>query len=274
MIQHRLKSDLFGLTFAGGSPAEILHAVEAQGGSAPRQIVTANLDHVVTLSENAAFREAYAGAAARTLDGMPLVWLSRLRGSSRASRVTGHDLLATVLDRPAAADRRIFMLCASDAAGGAVARRLAARGYPPEHVVFEVPPHGFEADERYGAALAARIRRHGTTLLVMGVGAPKSEIWVHRQGPALGRPVVLCVGEALNVAAGLVARAPRVLQVLGLEWLFRVAMQPRRLFHRYFVRSWRFLALALRDTDLAAMPQRSRPAGLRGHGMTKNLPRA
>ncbi len=85
----------------------------------------------------------------------------------------------------------------------------------------------------------------------MGVGAPKSEIWVHRQGAALGNPVVLDVGEALNVAAGLVARAPAWMQRLGMEWLFRFATHPRRLFHRYFVRSWRFLALAVRDAPLA-----------------------
>lgn len=252
MTQDRLSTRLFGLTFVGDSPAEILAAVEARRSDRPRQIVTANVDHVVTLSENAGFREAYAGAAARTLDGMPLVWLSRLRAAPRLARVTGHDLLAVVLERPAPDDERVFLVSPSLDAALTVAQRLAAGGMSPGRIAFDVPPHGFERDEATSRDLAARIRAHGTTLLIMGVGAPKSEIWVHRRGAALGSPVVLDVGEALNVAAGLVPRAPAALQRLGLEWLFRFATQPRRLFGRYFVRSWRFLALALRDADLAS----------------------
>lgn len=272
MAQQRLSTRLFGLTFAGGSAAEILAEVEAAEGPGPRSIVTANLDHVITLAENPAFRDAYAGAAARTLDGMPLVWLSRLRGARKASRVTGHDLLDVVLDRRDATGQRVFLLPASAEAGRAVAERLATSGILPDQVAFEVPPFGFERDEAFSAALAERIRQHGTTLLVMGVGAPKSEIWVHRQGAALGRPVVLCVGEALNVAAGLVGRAPRLIQVLGLEWLFRVASQPRRLFRRYFIRSWRFLAIALRDPDLSATPRRPGQPGFSGPAVGDSLP--
>jgi N-acetylglucosaminyldiphosphoundecaprenol N-acetyl-beta-D-mannosaminyltransferase len=114
-------------------------------------------------------------------------------------------------------------------------------------VASAVPPFGFEADPAYGLALAERIRAHGTTLLVMGVGAPKSEIWVDRQGRALGNPVVFCVGDALTVAAGCLPRAPGLMQRLGLEWIFRFLQAPRRLFRRYFIKSWRFVGLAARD---------------------------
>ncbi|MFD0935112.1 WecB/TagA/CpsF family glycosyltransferase, partial [Methylobacterium trifolii] len=118
---------------------------------------------------------------------------------------------------------------------------------PADGVATAVPPFGFEDDRAYGQALAERVRAHGTTLLVMGVGAPKSEIWVDRQGLALGAPVVLSVGEALNVAAGLVPRAPVLMQRMGLEWSFRFLCAPRRLFRRYFLRSWRFVLIAARE---------------------------
>ncbi|WP_245513016.1 WecB/TagA/CpsF family glycosyltransferase [Enterovirga rhinocerotis] len=242
--------DLFGLAFSNGSGADVLKAARASTAPGPRIIVTANVEHIVTLRDESAFRSAYAHAAVRTLDGMPLVWLARLRGHRDARRVTGHDLLDAVFAEGAAASGRVYMLCASDEAGRILTRRFVAAGYPAAAVAFEVPPFGFERDEAYGRRLAAAIKEHGTTLLLMGVGAPKSEIWADRQGAALGEPVVLCIGEALNVAAGLVPRAPVLMQRLGLEWLFRFAGQPARLFHRYFVRSWRFLVLAGLDRDL------------------------
>lgn len=246
-----MNNRLFGLTFAGGDAREILSRVQDLPSEGPRQIVTANIDHVVTLADHARFREAYAVAAARTLDGMPLVWLARLRGTA-AVRVTGHDLVAAAIAGPHRDDARIFMVSPSEGTAQNIGALFAAEGLAADRIAFEVPPHGFEHDVAYSSELRDRIRQHGTTLLLMGVGAPKSELWVHRQGKALGNPVVLNIGEAMNVAAGRVARAPLLLQRVGLEWLFRFASQPRRLFRRYFIRSWRFLALALVDRDLGS----------------------
>jgi N-acetylglucosaminyldiphosphoundecaprenol N-acetyl-beta-D-mannosaminyltransferase len=236
---------LFDIGFTPGSAADILAHAAAQPATRPRLIVTANLDHIVTLAENAAFREAYDGAVARTLDGMPLVWLARVRGARSAKRVTGHDLVASAFASPWPAGQRIYLICATQAVGDHLSERLVTAGTPRDCIAVTVPPYGFEVDEAYGRHLSDAIRSHGTTLLVLGVGAPRSEIWVTRQGAALGAPVVLAVGEALNVAAGLVPRAPPFMQRAGLEWLFRFLHAPRRLFGRYFVRSWRLLGIAL-----------------------------
>lgn len=233
---------LFGTTFFTATAEEVIAEVAALPRTRPRLIVTANVDHIVILSENAAFRKAYDGAAARTLDGTPLVWLARLTGA-RALRVTGHELLAAVLAGPQPPGRRVFLVGSSDAVGERAAARFLAAGLAPEAVCTATPPFGFESDEAYSLALARRIRAHGTTLLVMGVGAPKSEVWVDRHGAELGAPVVLAIGEALDVAAGLVKRAPLLMQRLCLEWLFRFLHAPRRLFPRYFLRSWRFLGM-------------------------------
>jgi N-acetylglucosaminyldiphosphoundecaprenol N-acetyl-beta-D-mannosaminyltransferase len=240
---------LFGLSFTPGDAAAVLATAAAMPASRPRMIVTANMDHIISLSESPPFRKAYDGAAARTLDGMPIVWLARRRCDPGARRVTGHDLLAAALAEPWSEGRRLFFVCATSRVGDALVARLVEQGAPPEAIAVIVPPMGFETDEAYGRALAERIRSHGTTLLVMGVGAPRSEIWVDRQGAALGAPVVLSVGEALSVAAGLMARAPVAMQRAGFEWLFRFAHAPRRLFHRYFVRSWRFLGIVMSLDD-------------------------
>lgn len=237
---------LFDITFTPGSARDILGVAWAQPATRPRLIVTTNLDHVVTLDANPAFRDAYDGAVARTLDGMPLVWLARLRGARQAQRVTGHDLVAAALAAPWPAGQRIYLVCATEAVRHHLTERIVAAGLDRAGIAGTVPPYGFEEDEAYGRRLSDAVQAHGTTLLVLGVGAPRSEIWVTRQGAALGGPVVLAVGEALNVAAGLVPRAPVFLQRAGLEWFFRFVHAPRRLFGRYFVRSWRLLGIGYR----------------------------
>jgi N-acetylglucosaminyldiphosphoundecaprenol N-acetyl-beta-D-mannosaminyltransferase len=239
--------EMFGMRFSTGDATAVVAAVAAGRSDGPRMIVTANVDHIVQLSENAAFRGAYARAAARTLDGMPLVWLAKRACRRPVHRVTGHDLLACVLADPPAFARRIFFVASRPDAVEALADRLAAEGLPADAVASVVPPFGFEADPGYSLALAERIRAHGTTLLVMAVGAPKSEIWVDRHRGPLGDVVVFCVGDALNVAAGCMPRAPWLMQRLGLEWIFRFLQAPRRLFRRYFLKSWRFVGLAARD---------------------------
>ena len=241
---------LFGYSFHTGTAAAIVAAVAARRSDGPRTIVTANVDHVVQLAEDADFRGAYERAAARTLDGMPLVWLARATSGRPAQRITGHDLLACILADPPPFARQVFFVSARQDVADTLTTRLRAAGLPDGAVASAVPPFGFEDDAAYGIALTERIRAHGTTLLVMGVGAPKSEVWVDRQGPALGNPVVFCVGDALSVAAGCLPRAPWLMQRLGLEWVFRFLLAPRRLFRRYFVESWRFIGLAVRDRSL------------------------
>lgn len=238
--------ELFGLRFQTGSAESIVAAVAARRDDGPRMIVTANVDHIVQLSTDPAFRAAYGRAAARTLDGMPLVWLARAACRRPVHRVTGHDLLGCVLADPPSFARRIFLVSARQDAADALEARLRAGGLPEGSVASAVPPFGFEADPDYSRALAARIRAHGTTLVVMGVGAPKSEIWIDRHRSSLGDPVVFCVGDALNVAAGYLTRAPDLMQRLGLEWVFRFVQAPRRLFRRYFIKSWRFLGIVAR----------------------------
>jgi N-acetylglucosaminyldiphosphoundecaprenol N-acetyl-beta-D-mannosaminyltransferase len=241
---------LFGIPFCAGTATDALASAEAAPVTGPRMIVTTNVDHVLLLAENRAFRSAYSSAAAHTLDGMPVFWLARIRGAGRLTRVTGHDLLSALLARHLSPDARLFIVSPSaDVLAGTI-KRFVARGWAKTQIRSEIPPFGFEADEVYSDRLASDIREHKTTVLLMGVGAPKSEIWVQRRGNLLGSPMVLCIGGALAVFAGCVPRAPISLQRLGLEWFWRFRLAPRRLFRRYFVRSWRFPWLALTNPDL------------------------
>jgi len=145
------------------------------------------------------------------------------------------------------ASAKVFFLCGSMTTATKIRIRLIGRGFPSEHLDFEAPPFGFERNVDYSKELARRIRVHGTTHLILGVGAPKSEIWAHRYRNELGDCYVLAVGAALDMFVGERWRAPPWVRRIGLEWFWRFAQEPRRLFRRYFVDSWGFIWAVWKD---------------------------
>jgi len=169
-------AELFGMAFDTRPAAAVLEAALATPGSGPRLVVTANLDHVLNLSRTAPFRAAYAGAALRTLDGMPVVWLARARGAADVHRVTGHDLWQALLARPPGGP--VFIVAPdAAAAAGAEAALLAAGAGPVQSVV---PPFGFERDASYGATLAGSIRQFG------GAADGRGRAQIRNLGPPAG----------------------------------------------------------------------------------------
>lgn len=258
---------VFGLEFSGLNERQLVSRIAGtplQPGSGPKQLATANLDHIVQMSRNPAFRQVYDRAWAITADGMPVYLYARLRKVRLPGRVTGADLFARLIEVLDPACHRCFFVCSSDAVAERLERRLLGRGFRREALAFCVPPHGFEQDRAYSDALASRIGRHAPTHLFMGVGAPKSDIWTDRYHDAIGDCYVLNIGAALDFCAGTKRRAPLLLRRSGLEWAWRVASEPRRLYRRYLVDSWRFLWLVALDLARSAQPphpRRSRNAG-------------
>lgn len=242
--------DPFGLKFAGQTEGELardLAMLDIPAGEPPRLLVTTNLAHVVDLSRNAAFRAAYRSAWRVTADGMPVALYAKLRGVQIPERLTGSGVFAALMPLLDPARHRPFFLAPTSEVGMMCAQWLINRGFAPEAVAVEVPERGFDVDEQRSNDLADRIRTHRTTHLVMGIGAPKSEIWAHRYSHRLAGCYVLCVGAGLEFFVGLRSRGPVWARSVGLEWLWRFAQEPRRLFRRYFVDSWRFLACVARD---------------------------
>jgi N-acetylglucosaminyldiphosphoundecaprenol N-acetyl-beta-D-mannosaminyltransferase len=235
----------FGLRFSTSTRAELVQALKnsrVPTGSGARIICTANLDHIVQLQKNAALRDAYAAAWCVTADGLPVFAYARFKRDPVPSRVTGSDLAKDlVLNLPPDGHRCFFVVSCADTAEG-IARLMLARGFPRGNLAFEVPPYGFERDAGYSNDLARRIKAHGSTLLFFGVGAPKSEIWTHRNRDAIGDCYVLNAGAGLDYVCGVRRRAPTWMQRAGLEWFWRFASEPGRLFRRYFVDSWGFLS--------------------------------
>lgn len=220
--------DVLSLDEATSRVLELL----AERAETCRYVVTPNLDHAVLLDRNANFRSAYADAALCLADGTPLLWAARLAGQALPERVAGSDLGPRVLGA-APEGTRVFLLGGSEEASRRAAENVATRFSNVNVVGRASPPLGFERDPAISRSLVEQIRSSDAQLVIVGLGAPKQELWVHAHRDDLGGTVALCIGATIDFLAGTKKRAPRWMQENGLEWLHRAASEPRRLALRY-----------------------------------------
>jgi N-acetylglucosaminyldiphosphoundecaprenol N-acetyl-beta-D-mannosaminyltransferase len=240
----------FGIEFSRKTQSELVASIAGRRvprGEGPRVLITTNLDHIGHLLENKAFRAAYDRAWEVTLDGMPVFIYAKLRGAAGPTRVPGSDLVSELLPELSPATDRVFFVAANWRTGRRLQVDLVSRGFRREHVTFTVPPFGFERDTTASRILAGRIRQHGTTHLFFGVGSPKSEVWLDKNRDQIGDCYALSVGAGLEFFAQTKRRAPVWMRKCGLEWSWRLGQEPRRLWRRYVVNSWRFLAAVGHD---------------------------
>ncbi len=197
-------------------------------------VVTPNINHLHLMESSSPAREAIARADLQLADGWPIVAASRIMGQPLPGRVAGIDLVQRLVDGEHGF--RVAILGGpSDAAS-----RLADRARRRNDVVLvdELRP-GWDRDAAR-SELAERVAAAGPDLTLVGIGAPRQEILAHELKSAVRGPIVCC-GAAIEVLAGMRPRAPRALQRVGLEWAFRLAIEPRRLARRYAVAGATFL---------------------------------
>jgi N-acetylglucosaminyldiphosphoundecaprenol N-acetyl-beta-D-mannosaminyltransferase len=203
-------------------------------GKRCRFVVTPNADHSIMLQENIDLRAAYTDADLVLADGMPLVLASRFLKRPLPERVAGSDLVPALFD--AACDERplrTYLLGGAPGVAERAAEKIRARWPAVRIVGTDSPPFGFEHDAVEIEAILQRIARVRPDVLVVGLGAPKQELWVHRYRDRLAARIALCVGATIDFLAGSKPRAPLWMQRSGLEWLHRLMTEPRRLFRRY-----------------------------------------
>jgi N-acetylglucosaminyldiphosphoundecaprenol N-acetyl-beta-D-mannosaminyltransferase len=141
----------------------------------------------------------------------------------------------------------VFLLGAAAGVGERAAKNIHRRWSAVEVVGVYSPPMGFERDPQESQNILARVRQAAPDVLVVGLGAPKQELWVHNHRHAIAAPVALCVGATIDFLAGEKKRAPMILRRLGLEWLHRMMSEPRRLAKRYARDAWIFPQLVWRE---------------------------
>lgn len=221
----------------------ISRLVEAKQGGF---VFTPNVDHIVLVETETAFREAYEAAQLSLVDGMPIVWASHLLGVPLAERISGSDLVLPLMKRAAERGWRVYLLGAGPGVAAEAAERIR-RDHPVDFVGIESPMvkvgQGVEANR----AIVEKIRQAKPDLLFVALGSPKQEIWIHEIADQIRPTVAIGVGAAFDFIAGKVPRAPRWVSRAGLEWLYRLTREPKRLWRRYLLNDPKFLAILVRE---------------------------
>lgn len=232
-----------------GSPVDAVSMDDAvercEGTIAARrylQQVSVNASKFVAMSEDPELREMVAESDLVTADGQSVVWAARLLGARLPERVAGIDLMARLLDAADHKRYRVFVLGARREVLDTALERLRTR-YPG--MVVAGARDGYyrdsEVDEVCDEIRAARV-----DILFIAMSSPRKEHFLRDHGKSLGVPVAMGVGGSIDVIAGLTRRAPHALQRIGLEWAYRLAQEPRRLFSRYLRTNSRFAWMVLR----------------------------
>lgn len=218
--------------------AQLLERLDADGGL----VFTINPDHLYHLQNSAAFTTAYRGADFITVDSHYVFGALRWQGHGLQEKITGSDLVPAYCRRHAANPAvRIFLLGAAPGVAERARQRLNAQAGRELVVGAHGPSMRFVDDEAEIASVLEMIRASGATTLMVGLGAPKQEIWLARYRHQMPQVKVLMgVGATIDYEAGEVRRAPVWMRRLGLEWVYRVLSEPRRYGMRY-LRNARFL---------------------------------
>jgi N-acetylglucosaminyldiphosphoundecaprenol N-acetyl-beta-D-mannosaminyltransferase len=210
-------------------------------------VIAAAVHCVMVAQEDAELRDAVLNASLTLPDGQPLVWAMNALGHDLSSRVYGPELMGRYCERAARTGTRLFLYGGRNQ-GALVQLALNLRHrYPGIKIVGGYSPPYRDLDDEERAAVAGEINRSRPDVVWVGIGVPKQEKWMAQMRDVLDAPVLVGVGAAFDFHAGLVPQAPSWMQELGLEWAYRLAHEPRRLWRRYARYNPRFVAGFLRQ---------------------------
>ena len=221
-------------------------------------VATLNLDHVVKLSRDPAFSDAYARHSHITADGRPIVWLARLAGQKEVTLVPGSELIEPVSKLAVQADVPVALLGSSKNSLDLAAKALQARHAGLRIVGRFVPSMGFDPASAEADQAIEDIRNCGAKLVFLALGAPKQECFAARAQDRLPHVGFISVGAGLDFISGIQTRAPKWVRGLAAEWLWRLLSDPVRLSGRYLA----CLVILPRYTARALLAGRKRKTAL------------
>lgn len=210
-----------------------------------RYVCCCNVHSVISVRQDAAVRRAVRGADLVTPDGMPVVWMLRKLGYSGQQRINGPDLMWNLCALAARQRHSVFLYGSTCKTLAALEARLR-QSFPTLRIVGAIAPPFRPLSIIEDASLIMRINRSGASLVFVSLGCPKQELWMQAHRGRI-RAVMIGVGAAFDYHAGTISRAPVWMQTRGLEWLYRLCAEPRRLWKRYALTNSLFLLGAARQ---------------------------
>ena len=228
------------------SYSEVLALLDRRPRDRALRVVCCNVHSVMTARRDPEVAAALRGADIATPDGMPLVWALRREARPDQERVYGPDLMAAALRHGVERSWTHYLYGATEPTLACLREAIASLAPAARIAGWYAPPFRplDEAEER---AVLAQLRRSRADIVWVGLGIPKQELWMQRVHAALPVVALLGVGAAFDLLSGTVRQAPGWVQDRGLEWLYRLAREPRRLAPRYLATKPAFMALMARE---------------------------
>jgi N-acetylglucosaminyldiphosphoundecaprenol N-acetyl-beta-D-mannosaminyltransferase len=242
MNNKRIK--IFGLYIDNLSMEETLEKIDGfiLSGN-PHQHVVVNVNKVTAAAKDHKIRDIINSCELINVDGMPVIWASRIFGKPLKERVTGVDLFYRLLERASDKGYKVYFLGASAEVIESVVE-TSKNKYPGLKIAGWRDGYWKAQDEE---SVASAIKDSGADILFVAVPSPKKEIFLNKYVDFLGVPFLMGVGGTFDVFSGKIKRAPLWMQKIGLEWFYRFIQEPVRLFSRYFFQGFEFICLVVRE---------------------------
>ena len=226
---------VLGVPISAIDPRKAIEAIEAWiEARDPTYVCVTGVHGVIECGRDEALRRIHEEAGMVTPDGMPLVWVAHSRGLSAVQRVYGPELMLKLSARAATTGHRHFYYGGAEGVADELKQRLQAL-FPGLEVVGTLTPPFRPMTPEEDAATVARINQARPDILWVGLSTPKQERWMSSHRSRLEVPVMIGVGAAFDFLSGRKRQAPQWMRRSGLEWLFRLLSEPRRLYRRYLV---------------------------------------
>ena len=201
----------------------------------PSYVVTPNVDHIVKIENDKEFAQIYEEADLIVADGMPLLWMAKRMGTPLKEKVSGSDLFPRVCEMAAKKGYKMYFLGAAEGVAAKAAENLKAK-YPGLQVVGTYSPsYGFEQKEDEMKEIERMLKEAAPDILIVCLGCPKQEKFAYKYGRNYGIPVSLGLGASIDFEAGKEKRCPAWMARCGLEWIYRLMKEPKRMYKRYLV---------------------------------------
>lgn len=207
-------------------------------------VITPNVDQIVRIEKDPYFRKICNNAELLLTDGHPLIWISKFYNTPVKEKICGSDLIFDLCEISAKKGYRIFLLGAAPGVADEAAKRLKKRYHGLKIAGTYSPPLGFEKDKKEINHINQILANSGADLLFVGMGVPKQDIFIYENMDKYKIPMSFSIGASIDFAAGNVKRAPKWMRRSGLEWLFRIIQDPKRMFKRYIIDDMKIFKLA------------------------------
>lgn len=207
-------------------------------------IITPNVDQIVRIEKDDYFRKICNNAELLLVDGTPLLWIAKWYGTPIKEKICGSDLVPKLCEVAAKKGYKVFLLGAAEGVAVKAALNLQKK-YPGLNIVGTYsPPFGFEKDQDELSRIDHMLYESKADMLFVGMGVPKQDIFIFEHMNTYKIPMSFSIGATIDFEAGVQKRAPKWINRIGMEWLYRLALDPRRMFQRYIIDDSKIFKLA------------------------------